>query len=77
MQIKILVFGQLTDIFNSREIRLGVPADTNNLQAELHTLYPELADKKYLIAVDKQTISSNTTLTEGCTVALLPPLSGG
>lgn len=77
MQIKIIVFGQLTDIIESNELTLGANTDTNNLTNELQKLYPALKDKKYMIAVDKQIITSNTMLTEGNTVALLPPFSGG
>jgi molybdopterin synthase sulfur carrier subunit len=40
-------------------------------------MYPSLADAKYLIAVDKQTVTGNTILKEGSMIALLPPFSGG
>ncbi len=77
MQIKIMVFGQLTDVINSSEITLNGNADTDSLLCELKKLYPALADAKYMIAVDKQTITENTILNDGSTIALLPPFSGG
>jgi molybdopterin synthase sulfur carrier subunit len=43
----------------------------------LHRTYPALAESKYVIAVNKQVITSNTSLDENSVVALLPPYSGG
>lgn len=72
-----MIFGQLTDIVNSNMITLADIADTNNLVNELKRQYPLLNQAKYIIAVDKQTVTENTTLKDGSTVALLPPFSGG
>ncbi len=77
MQIRILIFGQLTDIVNSSELNVNNVKDTNSLMEELHSHYPKLAAAKYIMAVDKQTVAGNTILKEGSTVALLPPFSGG
>ena len=52
-------------------------ADTDSLIKELHNTYPALAGAKYVIAVDKRVITSNTLLNEKSVVALLPPFSGG
>ncbi|HKZ67595.1 MAG TPA: MoaD/ThiS family protein [Chitinophagaceae bacterium] len=77
MQIRIMIFGQLTDIINSSTLTLTDIADTNSLVDELNKLYPALADSKYIMAVNKQTVIANTILKEDSTVALLPPFSGG
>ena len=77
MQIRIMIFGQLTDIINSSTLTLTDIADTNSLVNELNKLYPALADSKYIMAVNKQTVIANTILKEDSTVALLPPFSGG
>lgn len=77
MQIQIIIFGQLTDIINTSTLTLTNVADTNSLVNELNKLYPALADRKYMIAVDKKAITENTILQQGATVALLPPFSGG
>lgn len=77
MQIRIILFGQLTDIVDSSTLTLTGVADTNGLINELNKLYPALADTKFMIAVDKQTITENTILKEDSVVALLPPFSGG
>jgi sulfur-carrier protein len=77
MPIRIITFGRLTDILNSSEIALQDITDTDSLVSELNRRFPALTEAKYMIAVDKQTINSNTILKDGSIVALLPPFSGG
>jgi molybdopterin synthase sulfur carrier subunit len=77
MQIRILIFGKLADIVNASTLTLTGIADTNSLVNELNKRYPALADCKYIMAVDKQTITTNTILKGESTIALLPPFSGG
>ena len=77
MQIQIIIFGQLTDIINTSSLTLNNIADTDSLVSELNKLYPAMAETKYIMAVDKQAVTSNTILKEASIVALLPPFSGG
>ena len=77
MQVRIMIFGQLTDIINTSTLTLTDIADTNGLVNELNKLYPALAGSNYIMAVNKQTIAANTILKEDSIVALLPPFSGG
>jgi sulfur-carrier protein len=77
MKVNILLFGQLTDITGADTITLEDVADTDNLVLTLHKSYPALINSKYAIAVEKKIITENTLLTNNCTVALLPPFSGG
>ena len=77
MELRIKIFGQLTDIINNNELTLTGIADTNSLVSELHKRYPSLANTKYMMAVNKQTVITNTILKEDSIVALLPPFSGG
>ena len=76
MPVNIIIFGRLTDIAGS-SLALENIADTNSLVKVLHSLYPALADSKYVVAVDKKVVNENTTLSENSEVALLPPFSGG
>jgi sulfur-carrier protein len=76
MPISIIIFGQLTDI-TGNSLSLDGVQDTDSLVKKLNELYPVLADKKYVIAVDKQVVTTNTVLNNNNTVALLPPFSGG
>lgn len=77
MHIQVMIFGQLAEVTKTNTLTLAGITDTNGLVAALNKLYPALAGSKYIIAVNKQTINSNTTLNESSTVALLPPFSGG
>ena len=76
MTINIIIFGQLADIAGST-LSLENVTDTNSLVKELHSLYPELSDSKYMIAVNNKMVNENKILSENSTVALLPPFSGG
>lgn len=77
MQIKLKVFGQLSDIVTVNEITLHGVDDTEGLVKELNKLYPALIDKTYFLAIDNKTILGNTILKESSMVALMPPFSGG
>lgn len=77
MKINILLFGQLVDITGTGTIVVENMVDTDTLVNSLHQTYPELSHSKYLISVDKKIIKTNSLLTDNCTVALLPPFSGG
>ncbi len=77
MKVNIILFGQLTDISLTDTITLEGIGDTDHVIETLQKTYPALANSKYIIAVDKKVISENTLLTNNCTVALLPPFSGG
>ena len=72
-----MIFGQLTDIIKSNTLTLTDTIDTKGLVDELKKQYPALSQAKYLLAVDKQTVTENTILKDGSIVALLPPFSGG
>ena len=77
MNVNIILFGQLTDITGTGSITLDNVDDTETLVKALHLAYPKMATASYVIAVDKKLISTNTKLIANCTVALLPPFSGG
>jgi molybdopterin synthase sulfur carrier subunit len=76
MSIHIILFGRLADIAGN-SVFVNDAADTDSLMSALHTTYPALAKAKYVIAVNRQVITSNTRLNDNSVVALLPPFSGG
>ena len=76
MGLHVIFFGRLVDIAGSSVLVNGV-TDTDSLINVLHNTYPALAEAKYVIAVDKRVITSNTLVNEASVVALLPPFSGG
>ena len=77
MPIRVMIFGQLSDIVNSHELTLTGISDTNSLVSELNNRYPLLAGSRYVMAVNKQTVTANTVLNDDSIVELLPPFSGG
>jgi sulfur-carrier protein len=77
MKVNIILFGQLTDIAGAESFVIEDSIDTDSLVIALQKKYPALINAKYLIAVDKKVIQTNTLLPDNCTVALLPPFSGG
>lgn len=77
MQVKLILFGRLTDITGKNNIVIPDVKDTDELVQQLQQLYPAFATTPYILAVEKQIINSNTILSDNNTVALLPPYSGG
>jgi molybdopterin converting factor small subunit len=77
MKINVLVFGQLTDDTGSASLLIEDVTNTDDLNRVLHRRFPGLQSKKYAIAVDSKQITGNTLLADNCTVALMPPFSGG
>lgn len=76
MRVEVLFFGKLVEIAGS-SVAITDVQTTDELLEQLRSKFPLLAAEKYIVAVDKRTISANTSLTDNCTVALLPPFSGG
>ena len=74
--ITVLFFGKLAEIAGPKA-ELPLIASTDALLEQLRLQYPLLASEKFIVAVDKKTITGNTTLNDHCTVALLQPFSGG
>jgi molybdopterin converting factor small subunit len=77
MAISVMVFGQLTDWTGGNTVQMEGVADTDALVQALKEKYPGLAQIKFTVAVDRKTITANTTLHPGTSVALMPPFSGG
>lgn len=76
-QMNIMVFGQLEDIAGASIISIDEVTDTEQLLNSLFSRFPQLKDKKILIAVDQKIIQENTVINDQSALALLPPFSGG
>jgi sulfur-carrier protein len=77
MTIKILVFGQISDIIPQKEMNFSNIKTTEELNRELIRLYPDLAQINYSLALNKKIVNQAVPLNEHDTVALLPAFSGG
>lgn len=81
MKIRLLAFATASDALGSeeREVEVAEGFTVEDLQGWLGEQYPALAPlwPKLAVAVDGEVCSRQRVLTEGCEVALLPPVSGG
>jgi len=77
LEVQVLLFGRLTELTGQHTLRIGNVADTDAVRKQLMATYPELAQLRYQIAVNQSIIHGNAPLSDGMTVALMPPFSGG
>jgi len=77
LEVQVLLFGRLTELTGQHSLRIGDVADTDAIRKELTAAYPDLAQLRYQIAVNQSIIHGNAPLSDGMTVALMPPFSGG
>ncbi|MBB6502355.1 MoaD/ThiS family protein [Pedobacter cryoconitis] len=77
MNIEVLLFGRLAELLGSERLHLEAVADTDAVCSQLEGLCPALKQLNYQIAVNHMIIHDNQWLTDGMTVALMPPFSGG
>ncbi|MBL7890772.1 MAG: MoaD/ThiS family protein [Bacteroidia bacterium] len=77
MKIEIMFFGIIAEMIGAPKLEITNCYDTETLNKQLIEKYPKLKNMKYVIAVYKELITSNTTLKNGDKVALLPPFAGG
>ena len=77
MEIRLLSFGQVTNITGKDPLKIPDVKNTDELNQFLAKAWPQLESIKYSIAVNKKIIRENTQLHDQDTVAILPPFSGG
>ena len=77
MEVNVIAFGQIVDIFGSRTLQLKDVTSTDALRNKIENEFPELKKMHYLVAVDHTIIEEDTVIPNKATVALLPPFSGG
>ncbi len=81
MRCRVLLFAQLVDALGHREFDLEVGedatvADAMNALCAEHPAIEAMRDR-VAVAVDESYQPGETRLTDGCTLALIPPVSGG
>ena len=78
---RILLFAAAADAVGCRETSLSLPIDATagdvfSAIASTHEAFAEIKNQ-CAVAFDHQRCSNSTRLSDGCTVAILPPVSGG
>ncbi len=75
MEVKVIAFGKIAEI-TGKELSFTA-SDTDTLKEQLVEQFPQLADMKFAVAVNKKVTEENRALSNNDTVALMPPYSGG
>ena len=81
MRCSVLLFAQLAEALGQREVTLeladgAVVDDALEALCREHDAVAQLRDR-IAVAVDEAYADGGTALRDGCTVALIPPVSGG
>ena len=81
MRCTVLLFAQLAESVGEREILIDLPdratvRDALDRLAALHAPIADLIDR-IAVAVNERYQPTTAQLTDGCTIALIPPVSGG
>lgn len=77
MEIEIISFGKLAEFIKKQSLTINGLSDTDELKKYLENKFVQLTEMKYVLAVNKQIVQTNTPLTGNSTVAIMPPFSGG
>ena len=80
MNIKVLAFGVVRDIFSGPSIDLSVShePDVKSFKEDLEQQYPRLRElASYLIAVNNEYALPDRIISEKDEIAIIPPVSGG
>jgi len=77
MKASLEFFGQLTDISREKTIEITDVRDTNGILERVYELFPGLKSANFVMAVNNNIINQNMELTDDCSIALMPPYSGG
>lgn len=77
--MKVLYFAELKEILNqsSEEIDTQKTMTVQEFEAYLFELHPEIANKKFQVAVNEEFVRKDDIVQPQDTVALIPPVSGG
>jgi molybdopterin converting factor small subunit len=75
--MNVLLFGQLAEAAGAKTLQVADFGDTDELIHHIEQLCPSLRGVTYIVAVNRNVIQANTTLTPDAEIALLPPYAGG
>jgi len=79
MNVNVLAFGIVKDIFGKSSISLDIDGTTTaDLKDSLERQYPRLKQlSSYMVAVNNEYAQDQCVLTEHDEIAIIPPVSGG
>jgi molybdopterin synthase sulfur carrier subunit len=81
MNVRVLFFSVLKDLTGAGEVpwECGSGETAGGLLKQLYARWPKLADwdSSLLVAIDQAYVKRDAALSEGCEVAVMPPVQGG
>jgi molybdopterin converting factor subunit 1 len=79
MKVRVLFFGATAELVGSRNVEATI-SDTSlaaDIVEHLQSEYPNLSDRKLIVAVNEEYVAHNTPLNNGDEIAIFTPVSGG
>jgi molybdopterin synthase sulfur carrier subunit len=85
MNVRLLYFARLREVFGRAGETLSLPADVATVEALVQWLRARGGDwatelaagRAYRVAVDQEMASADTAIGDGAEVAIFPPVTGG
>ena len=81
MRVSVLLFGHYSDYFPDQPLSFDLPdgATVHDIAVTLEEHDTRLIqlERRCRFAIEEEYASQNSPLFDGCTVAVLPPMSGG
>jgi molybdopterin synthase sulfur carrier subunit len=79
MEIRVQYFGMLAEITGQaiESLQVGEHISVGQLRGKIQEKYPELANRKFKIAVNLQISDEMIVISPSSEIALLPPFAGG
>ena len=74
--MNVLLFGVLADVVGKTTIQTKA-TDLDSLHKNMLAEFPQLKKYKFQVAVNKEKVENNISLTDKDEIALLPPFAGG
>ncbi len=77
--MKVMLFAGLKEKVGSPSIELETdgPLQVADLKDRIYTDYPSLEGEVFQVASNESFVKDDHTLSDGDTIALIPPVSGG
>lgn len=76
-EVTIQFYGVLAEITGTQQIVAKDITSVDGIKNYINTAYPEITKHNYIIAVNNKISGTNTTITNGNIIAVMPPFSGG
>ena len=77
MEVKVLFFAQIQELFKQDEMVVYDIYSVEELIDNLKNIAPNLSQYQYIVAVNEAITKENSALNNNDVVALLPPFAGG